>query len=161
MRHIKLLISGFILLFISAVSAETITLYQITPCILLPWVVYISIQLDYKYCLTYTFFISIANDLLNPQLLGFSTILFVLLAHLTNKYNSSFNKDKYSSIIFSLFIINFAYYMIQWAYFTITNPESLYLLQKTLLTILYNTAISCIVIFLLFIIDKMRVYFHD
>jgi len=161
MRHIKLLITGFILLFISSVSAESITLYQITPCILLPWVVYISIQLEYKYCLTFTFFISIANDLLNPQLLGFSTILFVLLSHFTQKYNASFNKDKYFTILFSLFVINLAYYMIQWTYFSLTSPEPWFLLQKTMLTVAYNTLISCLVIFILFIIDKMRIYFYE
>ena len=157
MRHIKLFISGIILLFISSVSADTISLYQITPCILLPWVVYISINLEYKFCLTFTFFVSLANDLLNPQLLGFTTILLVLLSHFTHEYNSSFNKDKNLTILFSLLVINLIYYMLQWVYFSFGSPEPLFLLKKTLLTIGYNTLISCIVIFLLFLVDKLRI----
>ena len=161
MRNIKLFIIGLVLLFISAISAEDITLYHITPCIILPWVVYISIKLEYKYCLTYTFFISLANDLLNPQLLGFSTILFILLSHFTHKYNSSFNKDKYSTILFSLLVINALYFSIQWVYFSITSPEPLYLLGKTMITILYSTMISCLVLFIVFLIDKLRIYIYD
>ncbi|MCL2065396.1 MAG: hypothetical protein FWG98_13640 [Candidatus Cloacimonetes bacterium] len=161
MKYIKLLIAGFILLFISSVSTDTLTMYQITPNILLPWVVYISIRLDYKYCLTFTFFLSIANDLLNPQLLGFSTILFVLLSHFTHQHNNSFNKDKFLTILFSLFVINIAFYMIQWLYFSFSSYEPLFLLRKTLLTIVYNTLISCIVITGLFFVDRLRITLHE
>ena len=161
MKNIKLLLSGMIILFVSSVFTNEISLYQITPNILLPWVIYISISLEYKYCLTYTFLLSLANDLLNPQLLGFTTILFVALSHFTFKYHSSFNKDKFTSILFSLLSVNLAFYMIQWVYFAFTSREPLHLLEKTLLTIGYNTILSIIVIFLLVLIDKLKVYFHD
>ena len=160
MRAIKLFLAGLLLLFISSVSSDSLTLYQITPNILLPWVVYISIRLDYKFCLTFTFLLSVANDLLNPQLLGFSTILFVLLSHFTHQHNNSFNKDKYSTILFSLFVINLIFYLLQWAYFALSAPEVLFLFRKTMLTIGYNTLLSCVVIFLLFVVDKMRITFY-
>ena len=161
MRNIKLLLAGLILLFISSVYIKEISLYQITPTILLPWVIYISIYLDYKYCLTYTFLLSLANDLLNPQLLGFNTILFVTLSHFTHKYHSSFNKDKFRSVLFSLLCVNFVFYMIQWVYFAITSREPLHLLEKSLYTIAYNTVLSVIVIIILVLVDKLKVYIHD
>ena len=161
MRNIKLLLSGLILLFISSVFTNEISLYQIIPNILLPWVIYISISLEYKHCLTYSFVLSLANDLLNPQLLGFTTVLFVALSHFTFKYHTSFNKDKITSVLFSLFSVNFVFYMIQWVYFSFTSREPLHLFIKSLLTIGYNTIISVIVILLLLFIDKLKVYFHD
>jgi len=161
MRSLKLFLCGLILLFISSVSADAISLYMITPCLLLPWVVYISIQLGYKHCLTFTFVLGIANDLLNPQLLGFITILLVLLSHFTHKYNNNFNKDKYGSILFSLFVINLLFYLIQWTYFSFSYHDPLYLLQKTLITVVYNTVVSCVVVFVLFLVDKLRISIQD
>ena len=149
------------MLFISAVFAEEMTLYQITPNILLPWVVYISTQLEYKYCLSFTFFLSLANDLLNPQLLGFTTILFVLVSHFVYKYNSTLNKDKFSSVLFSLLLINFAFYLVKWLYFAITSSEPFALLGKIMLTIAYNTILSCLVIVTLFLINKLKIVIYD
>ena len=102
-----------------------------------------------------------ANDLLNPQMLGFSTIMLITLSHLTYMYNSSLNKDKYMTILFSLFLVNLAYYLIQWIYFSFSSSEPLYLLQKTGFTIVYNTIVSSIVIFIIFLIDKLKIVIYD
>lgn len=161
MKNAKLLITGIILLFVSSIFAEDITLYNVTPCILLPWVVYISIVLEPRTALTYTFFVSLAHDLLNPQLLGFTTVLFILLSHFIYRYNASFNKDKYTTIMFSMLVINTAFYLVQWLYFVFSSPEPFYLLGKVAFTIVYNSFLSCIIIFVIFLIDKLRLYVGD
>lgn len=157
MRYVKLFITGILLLIITSLFTDEISVYQITPCLLLPWVIYISINLDYKSCLSFTFILGMANDLLNPQLLGFNTILLVLISHFSYRYNNSFNKDKYYTVILSLFIINFFFYFIQWAYFSVSSVNAGYLFMKTIFTIFYNTIISCVLIVILYIIDKLRI----
>ena len=161
MKNIKLFLIGLLLLIISLVYTKEISLYKITPSLLLPWVIYISIQLDYRVSLSFAFFFSLANELLNPQLIGFTSILYVILSHFISKHHASFNKDKYSTILFSLFVINFLFYMVQWLYFSFTSPEPWFLFQKTAITIVYNTLISAVIIFLIFITDKIKVSFHD
>ena len=161
MKNIKFFILGLILLFISLTYTNEIALYRITPSLLLPWVVYISIHLEYRVCLSYSFFFSIANELLNPQLLGFTSILYVLLSHFTNRYHSSFNKDKYTTIVFSLFVINVIFYLIHWVYFSFTNEQPWYLFQKSMITVIYSTLVSCLIIFLIFLVDKLKIVFHD
>ena len=161
MKKIKFALIGMILLYISTMFAEEVTLYYITPCILLPWVIYISINLDYKLCLTYTFFISLGKDLLNPQLLGFTTILYLLLAHCTHKYHTSFNKDKYSTIILSMLVINTIFYAVQWIYFSFSSPTPIALLGKLAITIVYNTILSCILLLLIYIADKLKIVIYD
>ena len=161
MKNIKLFLIGLVLLFISLVYTNEISLYKIMPSLLLPWVVYISIHLEYRVCLSFAFFFSIANELLNPQLLGFTSILYVTLSHFIHKHHASFNKDKYSTIVFSLFMINLIFYLIHWIYFSFTSPEPWFLLQKTLIAIVYNTLFSCVILFFIFFIDKLKISFHD
>jgi rod shape-determining protein MreD len=160
MHKLKLFLIGIILFFISTTFIDELSLYQITPCILLPWVIYISINFEYKYCLLLTFFFSLALDVINPQLLGFSTIIMLLISHFTFIYNKSINKNRVITVILSLLIINLFYYFIQWIYFTISSPDPLYLLSKIILTLLYNTVISFILIYVLAILDKLKIVLY-
>lgn len=155
-KKIKLLLVGVILIFISALFAEEITVYNITPNILLPWIIYICIIFENRFALTTTFFYGLANDLLNPQLLGFTTILYLLFAQFISLNHNSFNKDKFSTILLSLLIINFLFYIAQWVYFAFSSPEPVYLLYKALITIFYNTILSMIIIFAVYIVDKLQ-----
>jgi len=159
MKNIKLFIFGLIILFFSLVYTNEVSLYRITPSFLLPWVIYISMRLNYKVCMSYSFFFSLANELLNPQLLGFTSMLYVILSHFTNKYHESFNKDKFTTILFSLFLINFIFYSIHWIYFSFTSSDTLYLLQKTGINIVYSTLVSCMIIGLIYLADKVRINF--
>ena len=161
MKNIKLFLVGLVLLFISLVYTNEISLYRVMPSLLLPWVVYISIHLEYKVCLSYAFFFGIAGELLNPQLLGFTSMLYVALSHFIHKHHDSFNKDKYSTIVFSLFMINFIFYFFHWVYFSFASHEPWFIFQKTVITIFYSTIISCIIIFFIFLIDKLKIVFHD
>ena len=156
MRKFKLILTGMLLLFISAIFAEEITVYSITPNILLPWVIYISIAFDNRFALTSTFFFGLANDLLNPQLLGFTTMLYLIFAQFLSLHHSSFNKDKLSTILLSMFLLNFFFYIFQWIYFVFSSPEPIFLLIKALITTGYNTGISMAMIFAIYIIDKLQ-----
>jgi len=161
MQKLKLLLTGIALLIISAILADDISLYNITPCILLPWVVYISIVMESKYALSFTFFIGLSNDLLNPQLLGFTTMLFLLLSHFIYTYHTSVNKGKFTTTLLSMLVINLIFYMAQYVFFAFTSPEPLNLLIKTLITIGYNTILSCILIYIIFLLDKLRMWFGE
>ena len=161
MKKFKLFIIGLILLFISLVFSKELTIYQITPCLLLPWVIYISIYLEYPICLSYTFFFSVANDLLDPQRLGFSTILLVLISHFTFKYNENLNKDKYYTIAFSLLLINVVFYFFQFCYLIFTSSAYMFLIQKTLFSILYNTFFSCVIIFLINLLNRLKIVLYE
>ena len=145
-----------LLLFISAIFAEEITVYSITPNILLPWIIYISIAFENRFALTSTFFFGLANDLLNPQLLGFTTILYLLFAHFLSLHHNSFNKDKFSTITLSMFLLNFLFYFFQWVYFAFSSPEPVFLLIKAIITTVYNTLIGMAIIFVIYIIDKLK-----
>jgi len=153
--NLKQLIIGMILLYVSSIFVDNITIYNLTPNILLPWVIYISTRLNYKWALSFTFLISLGYDILNPQLLGFTTIIFLTFAHFVCQYNANFNK-RLSSVLFSLFVANVIFYMAQWLYFLITIPEPLFLLGKAGLTIVYNTIISCVLIYIIYFFDRLR-----
>ena len=161
MRKFKLFVIGAILLYIASLFIENISLFQITPCIILPWVVYISIKLEYRWCLTYTFIISLGNDLLNPQLLGFSTMLLVMISFLVYKFHTNFNKGKIYTVIISLLMINSVYFFSQWMYYSFRSPDPLFLFIKAVITIFYSTAISSIVISIIYVLDRVRISVYD
>lgn len=161
MHKIKLFIIGLILFFVSTAFLEEVSLYQITPCLLLPWVIYISVTLDYKYCLTMTFILSLALDIVNPQLLGFSTLLLLLVSHFTFVYHRSINKNRLVIVVLSLLFINLVYYLIQWIYFSFTYNEPFFLLGKIMLTVTYNTFLSFILVYLIALLDKLRLVIYD
>ncbi len=161
MHKIKLIIIGIILFFVSTIFIEEFSFYQITPSLLLPWVIYISFTFDYKFNIILTFFLSLALDIINPQLLGFNTLLLLLISHFTFIYNKSINKDKIISVILSLFLLNFVYYIIQWFYFAVSFPNPIFLLGKILLTVLYNTVLSFMLIYLIAIIDKLKLVLNE
>jgi len=160
-ERIKLLIIGIILLVISAIFAEDITVVNITPNIILPWVVYISIFLPSKYALSFTFFISLANDLLNPQLLGFTTMLFVVISYFISLYHTSVNKEKLTTTVFSMLVVNLLFYLVQWIYFSFTSSQPFALLLKAGITIGYNTLLSVALIYVIYLLDKLRMWFGD
>jgi hypothetical protein len=63
--------------------------------------------------------------------------------------------------VLSLFLINLFFYMIHWVYFALTSPSPLLLFQKTLITIVYNTVISCVVILLISLFNKLKIVMYD
>jgi len=134
---------------------------NITPNIILPWVVYISVFLHSKYALTFTFFISLANDLLNPQLLGFTTMLFILISYFISAYHTSVNKEKLSTTVFSMLLVNLVFYLVQWLYFAFTVTQPFALLLKAVITIGYNTLLSVVLIYVIYLVDKLRMWFGD
>jgi len=117
--------------------------------------------MESKYALSFTFFVGLANDLLNPQLLGFTTMLFLLISYIITNYHTSVNKEKFTTTLLSMFVINLLFYMAQYIFFAFTSPDPLNLLIKALITIGYNTILSCIIVYIIFLLDKLRMWFGE
>ena len=159
--NIKLLLVGLVLLYLSSISLEGITFFGVIPNLLLAWVIYVSYRLDYKYCVSFSFFIGLGYDILTPQMLGLNAIIFVLYSYFINKYKIYFNNDKVLSVSFSIFLLTLIFYVLKCFFYVLIIMEPLTLIWKTAISALLNTLLSIVLVYIIFFIDRLRFYYSE
>lgn len=136
-------------------------LLGIIPNFLIGFLIFINIHFEKKFPLFLAFFLGLAFDLTNPQVLGLNTISFLIISFLINKYHQNINKERFDIVFLGIFIINLLYYLIFFLFylFSFKVKPSFFLL--TLFAVLYNSAISFVTAFFFFILSKIKITIND
>lgn len=156
MRFIKYFIVSLLVLYFQILVAPRCAIWGVTPFFLLPYIVFISINLSITESTTITFLTGMAIDLLNPYLLGLSTILLLTVSLLVTKYHTSVTKDKIGPVAISVFMINLIFFVP----FTLMKGIILRFDQIRLgffpLELIYNTIVTLLFLMILVVLQKVR-----
>lgn len=152
------LINGLILLYIQLIFVPYLSDYEISFNILIPFFVWIAIKLPLKKSLYITFFIALLFDLIYPDLLGLGIISSLLITWFVNKYHNNMNKKKFFIVLLAMFIVNVLYTIAYLIYnmFIFNIAENLFI--SIGLTIVLNTILSTFLVYLFYIVSKIRIF---
>jgi len=157
MRIVKYSIGAIFILYIQLLLARNLSIMGIVPFFILPFVVFISMNLKLIESSTITFVIALANDLYTPHMLGINVLILLIICFLVNKYHASVTKDKFGPVAISILLINLIYLIP-----ILPVKAELYgyeakLLRDFFIGIIYNSIITFIAIMIFNVIQKLRV----
>lgn len=157
MKFIKLVVLGIFALYFQLIVAPHFALYSIIPNLLIAYFAFISIRIRSKLLLPLAFFLGLALDIMYPPLLGLNTISFLIISFIVNKFHMNVNKQRLLIVSLSILFLNFIYYSIFYFYhiFTIQLMEGFFLLY--LFSIVYNTFISVVIVYVLTLLEKFKI----
>ncbi|MBN2460366.1 MAG: rod shape-determining protein MreD [Candidatus Cloacimonetes bacterium] len=156
MRTLKLLVWGIIILYLQIFLAAKIAIASIIPNLFVAYVAFLSVNLRHENAVTITFFLCLAYDLTYPILLGLNTISCLILSVIVSTLQKNINKDRFSGIALSMFLLNLIYYSFFLFYYLFLNQLNLTQVTNFILSVLYNTFISVIFIYILVILDRIK-----
>lgn len=157
MKIVKYSIGALLVLYFQILVAPKLSIFGIVPFFILPFIIFISMNLKFIESATIAFIIGLAIDLINPYLLGLNSVLLLIMTLLVTKYHSSVTKDKLGPVIISILLINLTYMVPYFFLKGIILGYEMVLLGLFPLELFYNSAITLIFIMLLNIIQKLKV----
>ena len=157
MRSIKYAVLGVFILYFQLIIAHHFAIYSIIPNFFIAYFAFISIRLRAKFLFPLAFIIGLALDIMYPPLLGLNTISFLIISFLVNKFHSNVNKQRFMIVSLSILFLNFFYYSILIIYHIMAAQLIEGFLLLFLFSILFNTLISIIAVYILTLSDKIKI----
>ena len=156
MKIVKYSIGAILVLYFQILVAPKLSILGIIPFFILPFIVFISMNLRFIESATIALIMGLAIDLLNPYLLGLNSMMLLIMTLLVTKYHSSVTKDKIGPLVISILLINLAYLVPYFFLKGIILGFELVLLGLFPLELFFNSAITLIFIILLNVIQKLK-----
>ncbi len=159
MKTVKKIIWGIILLYIQVILATKLQILGIVPNLLIAYVVFIAVFLPIEISIPWVFLMGIAYDLTYPTLLGLNAISFLIIVYIVNSLYKSVNKGRFSVVLMGLALMNAVYYLIYILYYLISSQLISSSIFNIFLALTYNTLISVILIYILVLLDRIKLHF--
>ncbi|MBT3756249.1 MAG: rod shape-determining protein MreD [Candidatus Cloacimonetes bacterium] len=157
MRTAKYAILGVLILYFQLIIAHHFALYSIIPIFFIAYFAFISIRINAKFLLPLAFILGLGLDIMYPPLLGINTISFVIISFLVNKFHMNVNKQRFIIVSVSILFLNFFHYSILMIYHVMASQVIDGFVRLYFFSILYNTLISIIVVYVLTLSDKIKI----
>jgi len=157
MRSIKYAVLGVFILYFQLIIAHHFAIYSIIPNFFIAYFAFISIRIRAKFLFPLAFFIGLALDIMYPPLLGLNTISFLLISFLVNKFHMNVNKQRFIIVSLSILFLNFFYYSILIIYHIMAAQLIDGFLLLFFFSILFNTLISLIAVYILTLSDNIKI----
>lgn len=160
MRSIKYAILGIFILYFQLIIAHHFAIYSIIPNFFIAYFAFISIRIRAKFLFPLAFIIGLALDIMYPPLLGLNTISFLIISFLVNKFHMNVNKQRFIIVSLSILFLNFFNYSILIIYHIMAAQLIDGFLLLYFFSIIFNTLISIIVVYILTLSDKIKISLH-
>jgi len=157
MKILITVILAILVLYFQILIAPKMMLLEIIPNFLLGFLIFINIRFEKKFPVFLAFFLGIAFDLTNPQILGLNTISFLIISFLINKYHQNINKERFDIVFLGIFAINLLYYFIFFLFYLFSVHIKISFVFTFLFAVLYNSAISFVTTVFFFLLSKIKI----
>ncbi len=157
MKSFLYILLGIFILYFQLIIAPNFTLFAVIPNFFIAYLVYISIHIKEKLLYPLSFFLGLALDIMHPTLLGLNTLLFLIISFLVSKFHMNVNKQRFLIVSLSVLFLNFLYYFVSFIYHALAAQLTEGFFLIFLISLLYNTLISILVIYALVLSEKIKV----
>ncbi len=157
MRSIKYAILGIFIIYFQLIIAHHFAVYSIIPNFFIAYFAFISIRIRARFLFPLAFIIGLALDIMYPPLLGLNTISFLIISFLVNKFHMNVNKQRFMIVSLSILFLNFCYYSILIVYYLLAAQLIDGFLLLFFFSVLFNTLISIIAVYILALLDKIKI----
>ena len=139
--------------------ATSLGLWETTPNLLLPLIIYYSITRENISGFVLAFLLGIIIDLNQPSTFGVSSLLFLIIAFLLGKLKKLLGRQLVGVGIALLLATNLFYFLLSSLIFLVFNAGDALAFGKIMVLTLYNSVYSLIIILLLYLIDHLKLSF--
>ncbi len=156
MKTVKYIFWGILVFYLQFLLAGKFQLLGIIPDLILPFVIYINLKLEYPSSVPLSFFMGLSFDLMYPNLLGLHCISFVILSFIITIFHHNINKEKIAVVFFSVLLLNTIHFGIFFLYHLISGNLAQMNVMIFVFTLIYNTLFSLISIYILILFDSIK-----
>jgi len=154
---IRFIILGVMLVYIQHFSADNISFMNITPNLLLPLIIYISIFKKTVPALIFAFLLGIVIDLNNPACFGITTFLFIVIAFVLANIKSMISKGQLLAYLSVILSTNFLFFLFSNLIIYIFQINQTFPIGEILILSIYNTFLSVLMIAIFNYINKLSI----
>ena len=155
MNIIRNIIFGVIIFYLQLLFMPKLSLFGIIPDIFIPFVIILGQKNKLVESIPIVLFFGIAYDLFYPELLGLHTFGLLLATIFVHRFHHSINKEKFISVISSIFVIILFMMTISFVSLLGNFKNGLFLLLSYLF---YNLIFTTFSVYLYALISRVRIY---
>lgn len=155
-------LSGIFFLYTQLIIVPNISIAGVAPLILLPWMINVVWQRDWRVSLPVVFVIGLMYDTLNPLSFGLNALLFTILAVVIDLLRIPFEQDSIAAKLIAIVSVNVIYSLLLYLSSGLSWGFDLALHQNSLIFFVYNLLFGTFVFGLIQVICKLRIVVrHD
>jgi rod shape-determining protein MreD len=156
MRAVRYFLIGVLFLYIQILLSPRLVIFDISPFFLLPFIVFIGLNLKMLEALSIAFVIGLGYDLMNPLLLGSHVMLLVSIALIVHRFQGSVPKDKPIPVLITIVVLNLFYLIPLLLIKIVVMEHGFYWLKMAPFELVYNSVMTAIVLAFLIVTHKLR-----
>ncbi len=155
-------VQGLLFLYLQILLLPGIAVWNVTPNLLLPWVIYTIWKKPFINGLSVAFAIGLMFDVMAPETFGLHALMFVLTGILIDFLRQPFEADSFVAIVIAIIAANLVYATLNIFALGLLNGFDWALLGVGAIGMVYNLVFSFIVFWAMQFLSKLRVVIaHD
>jgi len=158
MRALKHIFLAVILLYLQVLFAPKLTILGVVPNLVFPLIVLVGISFPRNFAISIAFFTGLALDLLNPAQLGLNTIGMLIISQLSFEHNKNINKERIVMVFLTLLLLCLIYELPFLLYNLFVPGTGSLIFLKSFIVILYNGVASLLLVYLYYLITRLKFY---
>lgn len=152
---------GTLFVYLQVLMMPAISIWGVTPLILLPWLIYIVWSREQIVALPVAFLVGLMYDTLNPNTFGIHALSFCLLAILINILRIPFEHDSWVAKLIAIASSNLVFSFLSLLSMGIAWGFDAKLYRLSLGAFFYNLIFSLLVFALMQLISRLRLIVID
>ncbi|MBN1327047.1 MAG: rod shape-determining protein MreD [Candidatus Cloacimonetes bacterium] len=156
MKLFKFIILAILIFYFQLLMAAKFSVMKIIPNFLISFIIMTSIIFSERTSLIFAFFMGVAFDLTYPTMLGLNSLSFLVISYLVSSFHPSINKERFPVVILGVLSLNIVYYLFFFLHHLFSNMFTIPGSIDLLVAILYNSIISLVTLYLLVLIDHLK-----
>jgi len=153
---------GLILLYLQILLVPGIAVWNVTPSLLLPWVIYTTWKKPFINGISVSFAIGLMFDVLAPETFGLHALVFVVIGVMIDILRQPFEADSFVAIVIAVVTSNLVYALLSVFALGLLNGFDGALLGIGAIGLIYNLVFSFSIFWVLQFMSKLRVVLaHD
>lgn len=152
---------GILFVYLQVLIVPALSLWQATPLILLPYLIYIVWTRDQIVALPVAFLVGLAYDTLNPHTFGMHALIFCLLTILIDTLRIPFEQDSLVAKLIAIASTNLVFSLLSMLGLGIAWGFEAKLYRISGLGFLYNLIFSTAIFALMQLISRLRLIVVD
>ncbi len=163
MKNVKILVIGFVALYLQIFFADFLDFSQCLSNFLLPFVVLVyAVWGSSRKTIWLIFFLGFGNDIFNSLYLGFSPFVLLICLMICSKLFSYFNVRNFSSCLLVLFVTTVFYQFVYYFIFVLLSADVTQIGSLQMISYLLCSLVSNTVIFIIFdLVYNLRFVLHE
>ncbi|MCF7912811.1 MAG: rod shape-determining protein MreD [Candidatus Cloacimonetes bacterium] len=148
---------GVILLFFQIFKASALSIWGITPNVLLAYSAYLGAYRREKYSLPIIFLTGLGYDLVTPETLGINTLLLLLICWVTGILKKSILEPKLITVGVLSLVYNVFYYLIFGLFYSLQTENMNYIFAVFGVNVVINSLISILLFYFLLLLSNLKI----